>query len=68
MKYLSPPISSVSSERPFKCARNLANGTRTRLKAVIYNSNALLAINEISSSSLAELNSSSDEEAGSEDR
>jgi len=32
LKYLSAPVSSVASEREFKVARDLANGSRTRLK------------------------------------
>jgi len=32
VKYLSAPVSSVASEWEFKVARDLANGSRTRLK------------------------------------
>jgi len=32
LKYLSAPVSSVASEREFKVAIDLANGSRTRLK------------------------------------
>ena len=53
IRYLSPPVSSVSSEREFKVTRDIANGNRVRLrpqnvqkflflkynlKAILYNS------------------------------
>ena len=48
LKYLSAPVSSVASEREFKVARDLANGSRTRskpnLKAIGYVSISFSAV------------------------